>query len=150
MSDLAEIFRKVTEVTNQAAKIYALTVEIDALPEDKTPDSQDQELAFLSAQLETAADALSTAREMVLYLSRPIIETSRLWKNGSGQYETTKGYCFRDGSPIEVLVPGQYYTDRSYWERTRLRYDGKNYYLAGHTELSLEGLAVRVRKGDRP
>ena len=138
MSDLAEIFRKVTEVTNQAAKIYALTVEID------------QELAFLSAQLETAADALSTAREMVLYLSRPIIETSRLWKNGSGQYETTKGYCFRDGSPIEVLVPGQYYTDRSYWERTRLRYDGKNYYLAGHTELSLEGLAVRVRKGDRP
>ena len=81
---------------------------------------------------------------------RPIKETSRLWRNGSGQYETTAGFCFREGSPIEVLVPDKYHLDSSHWERTFLRYDGKDYYLANYADLPLKGLAVRVREGDQP
>lgn len=95
-------------------------------------------------------DNLRTVQEMASYLSRPIKETSRLWKNGSGQYETTAGFCFREGSPIEVLVPDKYRLDSSHWERTFLRYDGRDYYLADHADLPLAGLAVRVREGDRP
>lgn len=147
MSDLERITLAVAKVTKRVARIQALTSQMTETPEYAL-DKYNANL--LLSYLEIAEDSLRTVQEMASYLSRPIVETSRIWKNGSGQYESTTGYCFREGSPIEVLLPDKYWPDRSHWKRTYLQYDGKDYYLASYTDLSLEGLGVRIRKGDRP
>lgn len=147
MQNFEEILRLVKEANNRTARIQTLSDKINTTHEH-TFDDYDTNL--LSAHLKIAINHLQAAQEVASYLSRPVKETSRLWKNGRGQYETTAGFCFREGSPIEVLVPDKYYPGRSHWERTYLRYDGKEYYLDNHTELSLNGLPVRVREGDQP
>ena len=147
MPEMEEILRQIEEVSRRAARIQSLAAMMSTLP-DHSLDNYNA--AALSIHLGIALDRLRTVQEMVSYLSRPIQETSRLWKNGSGEYETTAGYCFREGSPIEVLVPDKYQPDRFRWERTYLRYDGKDYYLADHPNMPLKGLGVRVRVGDQP
>ncbi len=147
MPKMEKLLRLVNEASRRTARIQTLAASMGTMPEH-TLDSYNANL--LSAHLEIVIDSLRTVQEMASYLSRPIKETSRLWKNGSGQYETTAGFLFREGSPIEVLVPDKYRLDSSHWERTYLRYDGKDYYLADHADLPLKGLAVRVREGDQP
>ena len=147
MPKMEELLRLVNEAGSRTARIQSLVASMGKMPEH-TLDEYDANL--LSAHLEIAIDHLRTVQEMASYLSRPIKETSRLWKNGSGQYETTAGFLFREGSPIEVLVPDKYHLDSSHWERTYLLYDSKDYYLADHADLPLKGLAVRVREGDQP
>ena len=144
MPKLEELLRLVNEASSRTARIQALAAKMD------THTLDDYDANLLSAHLEIVIDNLRTVQEMASYLSRPIKETSRLWKNGSGQYETTAGFLFREGSSIEVLVPDKYRLDSSHWERTYLRYDGRDYYLADHADLPLKGLAVRVREGDQP
>lgn len=140
-----EILQLVNEIARRTARIQPLATQIAAA---HTLDRTDTDI--LETHLDIAIDALKSVQRMASYLSRPVKETSRLWRNGSGQYETTAGFCFREGSPIEVLIPDKCSPNRACWERTYLRYDGRDYYLADHTELSLEGLGVRVREGDRP
>ena len=142
-----KLLRLVNEADSRTARIQALAASMGTALEHPL-DHYNADLLF--AHLEIIIDNLRTVQEMASYLSQPVKETSRLWKNGSGQYETTAGFCFRDGSPIEVLVPDKYHLDSSHWERTYLRYDGKDYYLADHADLPLKGLAVRVREGDQP
>ena len=147
MPEMEEILRQIKEVSSRTVRIQELADKMNTLPEH-TLDSYNA--AVLSANLEIVIDHLLTVQKMVSYLSRPIQETSRLWKNGSGQYETTAGYCFRVGSPIEVLVPDNYHLDKLRWDRTCLRYDGRDYYLEGYPDVPLKGLGVRVRVGDQP
>ena len=94
-------------------------------------------------------DTIKPLQTYLSYMFRPIKESGRLWRNGSGQYETTQGHCFREGSPIEILVPSKY-GGNPYWVRTYMGYDGRDYYAAGYPELQLKGLSVRVREGDEP
>ena len=103
MPKLEELLRLVNEASSRTARIQALAAKMD------THTLDDYDANLLSAHLEIVIDNLRTVQEMASYLSRPIKETSRLWKNGSGQYETTAGFCFREGSPIEVLVPDKYH-----------------------------------------
>ena len=147
MPNMEEFLRLVNEAGSRTARIQSLAASMGTAQEH-TLDGYAANL--LSAHLEIAIDNLRTVQEMASYLFRPIKETSRLWKNGSGQYETTAGFLFREGSSIEVLVPDKYRLDSSHWERTYLRYDGRDYYLADHADLPLKGLAVRVREGDQP
>ena len=147
MPNLEELLRLVNEASSRTARIKTFAAKMNTAHEP-TPD--DYGAALLSTSLEIAIDHLRTAQRMASYLSRPIKETSRLWKNGSGQYETTAGFCFREGSPIEVFVPDKYRPGNSYWERTYLLYDGRDYYLASQPDIPLKGLAVRVREGDQP
>ena len=147
MSRLNKILRLVNEASRRTARIQTLAAKMSTAHE---PTSEDYGEALLSANLELAIDHLRTAQEMVSYLSRPVKETSRLWKNGSGQYETTAGFCYREGSPIEVFIPDKSRPGSPHWERTYLRYDGNDYYLASQTDLPLKGLTVRVREGDQP
>ena len=81
MPEMTEIHCITSEVTRRAANIQRLIDKLRAMPEASL-DNFDS--ALLSVNLEIAADALKTVEEMAAYLSRPIVETSRLWKNGSG------------------------------------------------------------------
>lgn len=147
MLRIEEFHQMVNEASSWAERVQTLVAKMTA-EHEPTPD--DYGAARLSTSLEMAIDYLRTAHEMASYLSRPVKETSRLWKNGSGQYETTSGFCFRAGSPIEVFIPDEYRPGGSHWERTYLRHDGRDYYLASQTDIPLKGLAVRVREGDQP
>ena len=86
---------------------------------DKNANTADESDGFLLLmEFESALDKIKTLQTHLSYMFRPIKESSRLWKNGSGQYETIQGHCFREGSPIEILVPDKFGTGRSYWLRT--------------------------------
>lgn len=147
MPIMKEIQRQINEVKKRTARIQDYATKMDAMAAHSIDPYQAE---FLSVHLEFALEKLLTVQTMASFMSRPVIESSRLWRNGSGQYETTKGYCFRAGSPIEVLVPSKFHLGTFYWERTYLRYDGKDYYLEGYDDLPLAGLEVRVREGDQP
>ena len=147
MPEITEIIHAVSKINSQTASIRTHVDKISAMPGEALSAF---DATVLSVNLEIAADALKTVLEMAAYLSRPVVETSRLWRNGSGQYETTRGYCFCEGSTIEVLIPDQYNPDNAHWERTRLQYDGRDYCLAEYPDLHLAGLPVRIRIGDKP
>lgn len=150
MPNIEELLRLANEASSRAAKVQALTdqmAQMSVIPEQALDGYNAR---ILSAHLEIAIDHLRTMQAMAAHLSRPVTETSRLWRNGSGQYETTAGFLFREGCPIEVLVPDKCCPDNSHWERTHLQYDGRDYYLADYPNLPLKGLAVRVREGDQP
>ena len=146
MSDFTEVFSRVSELKKRAERILSLSTKMESRPNLEL--DHDNEV-FLLAELETAIGTLVDVQKQMSYLSRPIQEISRLWRNGSGQYETTRGYCFRAGSSIEALVPGRM-AHSPCWVRTRLEYNGRNYYLAGYENIPLKELTVRVREGDQP
>jgi len=146
MSKYKEILSQIDELVRRAAQIKTSAAKIKDTPA-YTLDDYDK--ALLLANLEIALGMTKSLQMQMSYLSRPVKETSRLWKNGSGQYETTQGHLFREGSPIEVLVSHKYCLDGPlHWERTRMGYDGTDYFLAGRPEVQLRGLSVRIREGD--
>ena len=94
MPKMERLLRLVNEASSRTARIQAFAAGMDT---EHTLD--DYNINLLSAHLEIAIDSLRTVQGITSYLSRPIKERSLLWKNGSGQYETTAGFCFREGSP---------------------------------------------------
>ena len=90
-------------------------------------------------------EKLSDVADRIAYLSRPVMETSRLHKNRSGRYETKGGHYYTSGSGIEALIKDDY-QEVPYWVWTSVEHDGKDYYLVGHKNVRLDGLTVRVRK----
>lgn len=77
-------------------------------------------------------------------LTRPIVETCRLRKGSSVKYQTAQGIFYNCGSSIEALVTDEYH-DVPYWTRTVVEHNGKDYYLVGYKDLSMNGLTVRIR-----
>lgn len=112
---------------------------------DLNIDYEDSEQLFLIEELRKIMEKLDVVNWGLKYLSRPIKETSRLHKNRSGRYETSGGHSYTSGNGIEALVPDDY-SDVNRWVRTRVEHDGKDYYLVGHHDVSMEGLTVRIRE----
>ena len=144
---IAEILSLLETIGKRTARIQYFTNKLSTVSKDSFSDIDAE---YVSVELEGVVRTLERVIKMVAYYSRPIIESSRLWKNGRGKYETTMGYCFRAGSEIEVFVPYKYDPNNYHWDRTRMKYDGKDYYLADYPDLPLAGLSVRVRAGDKP
>lgn len=108
-------------------------------------DYEDGEQLFLTEELGEIMEKLDNVNWRLKYLSRPIKETSRLHKNRSGRYETSGGHYYTSGNGIEVLLP-EGYPEVYRWMWTRVEHDGKDYYLVGHHDVSMEGLTVRIRE----
>lgn len=108
-------------------------------------DYEDSEQLFLLDELRGIMEKLADAEDAIRYLSQPVLETGRLWKNASGRYETESGHYYCCGSSIEALISDDHY-DVPYWVLTSVEHDGVDYYLVGHRETSMAGLVVRVRK----
>ncbi|MDE7331236.1 MAG: DUF5348 domain-containing protein [Lachnospiraceae bacterium] len=107
-------------------------------------DYRDGQQLFLQTELREIMEKLSDVTGRIEYLSRPVTETSRLHKNRNGRYETEKGHYYTCGSGIEALVKDDY-QEVPYWVWTSVGHDGKDYYLAGHKNIRMDGLTVRVR-----
>jgi len=107
-------------------------------------DLTDGEQVFLRDELLAITDHLADVQDYIEYLSRPIVEVSRLRKGISGKYRTAKGHYYDCGSRIEALVSDEYH-DVPYWARTTVEHNGKDYYLVGYLNIPMDGLRVRVR-----
>jgi len=107
-------------------------------------DLKDGEQIFLRDELSNIVGLLDDARDRIAYLSRPIVEVSRLRKGTTGKYQTTKGHFYDCRSGIEALVSDEY-REVPYWTRTVVEHDGEDYYMVGYKGVPLDGLRVRVR-----
>lgn len=107
-------------------------------------DHKDSEQLFQLRELQAIMRKLADISDSIEYLSRPIQENSILYKDESGEYRTERGYCYRSGLLIEVLLQGNP-NEVPCWVQTRVEYDGEDYYLVGYDDIPMEGLRVRVR-----
>ena len=146
MADINSVLSKAVELNWNIRSLLRLSThkEYDDLSGLEI-NYEDGEQLFLLNELRTVMDKLADVENIIDRLSRPIEETSRLFKNESGRYETRAGHYYTSGSGIEALVSDDYH-EVPYWTRTRVEHDGKDYYLVGHRDVSLVGLTVRVRK----
>ena len=107
-------------------------------------DSKDSDQLFQLRELKTIMRKLADIAGSIEYLFRPVLETSTLHKDESGEYRTERGYCYRSGSLIEVLLQEDPLKVPC-WALTKVEHDGEDYYLIGYDDIPMEGLNVRVR-----
>lgn len=145
MADLEQVFAEAVKLNrgiSQFLKFSTYTDYDDLSGLDMDPN--DGEQLLLRDELRRITDRLADVQEYISYLTRPIVETSRLRKGTAGKYRTAKGHFYDCRSSIEVLVSDEYH-DVPYWTRTTVEHNGEDYYLVGYKGLSMKGLTVRVR-----
>ena len=107
-------------------------------------NSKDEEQLLLQDELRGILDHLDKAKRDIDYLNRPIAYTGYLYRNSRGRYETgVKEYT--SGNGIEILIYDDFY-EKNRWVKTRVEHNGKDYYLVGYGNISMQGLKVRIRK----
>ena len=92
--------------------------------------------------------SLKLLHEELAYLKCPVLGEYRLEPFPDGRY----GFSDRNGTArslscgriLEAKIPDRY--GRLRWTRCRIEHDGSDYYLWGHKDIPLAGLAVRERE----
>lgn len=107
-------------------------------------DNKDSDQLFQLRELKSIMRKMADIAGSIEYLFRPVLETGTLHKDESGDYRTEKGYCYRSGSLIEVLLQDDSH-EVPCWIQTKVEHDGEDYYLVGYDDIPMEGLNVRVR-----
>ncbi|MCI8614366.1 MAG: DUF5348 domain-containing protein [Lachnospiraceae bacterium] len=107
-------------------------------------DRKDSDQLFQLKELRAIMRKLADIGGSIEYLFRPVQETSTLHRYENGEYRTGKGYCYRSGNLIEVLLQNDS-NEAPCWVQTKVEHDGEDYYLAGYEDMPMEGLCVRVR-----
>ena len=108
-------------------------------------DYEDSEQLFLLDELRGVMERLADVEDTLRYIAQPVLETARLRKNASGRYETPGGRYFCCGNLIEALVSDSRH-DTAYWTLTSVEYNGEDYCLAGHRDVPMSGLTIRIKK----
>lgn len=145
MADL-KMVQEETEKLNQSIRrllklsTYDKYDDLSGLDMDLT----DPEQILIWDELRWLMEKLAEVEERISYLNSPILEISKLHRNGIGKYETDSGHFYCCGSCIEALITDEYH-DGPYWTRTCVEHDGTDYYLIGNKKVSMNGLTVRVR-----
>ena len=109
-------------------------------------DSKDSDQLFQLRELKVIMRKLADIAGSIEYLLRPVLETGTLHKDESGEYRTEKGYCYRSGSLIEVLLQDDLH-EVPCWIQTKVEHDGEDYYLVGYDDISMEGQEVEAGFG---
>jgi len=145
MAELGTVWDKTRTLSRELAKLLKLSgyYEYGDLS-DLEMDLSDKEQVFLRDKLRKVMEQATEIVSVVSWLERPVLETSRLHKNENGKYETEHGHQYSSGSLMEALISDAYH-DTPYWVQTSVEHDGRDYYLAGHSDVALDGLTVRVR-----
>lgn len=146
MTNVKELLAKTMEMKRQIDSLLRLSRynDYDDLS-GLSIDYDNPEELFLADELREIMNQLTNVRDKIKYLSRPIKETSCLYRNSSNRYETRQGHCYTCGSGIEALISDNRH-DSPYWVWTRVEHDGSDYYLVGHKGVDMDGLTVRVRE----
>ncbi len=107
-------------------------------------DHEDSDQLFQLKELQAIMRKLADIGGSIAYLFRPVQENSSLHRDENGEYRTEKGFRYRSGSLIEVLLP-EADGENPHWVQTKVEHDGEDYHLAGYDDIPMEGLHVRVR-----
>ena len=107
-------------------------------------DHEDSDQLFQLKELRAIMRKLADVGGSIEYLFHPVRENGTLHRDENGEYRTEKGYCYRSGSLIEVLLQGDT-NETPCWVQTKVEHDGEDYYLIGYDDIPMEGLCVRVR-----
>ena len=107
-------------------------------------DHEDSDQLFQLKELRAIMRKLADIGGSIEYLFRPVRENGILRRDENGEYRTEKGYCYRSGSLIEVLLT-EADSEKPGWVQTKVEHDGEDYYLVGYDDIPMEGLNVRVR-----
>ena len=146
MANLQQVFTEAVKLNRQITQFlkFSTYTDYDDMSGLDGIDRTDGEQLLLWEELRLITDKLADAQERIAYLTRPIVETSRLRKGIGGKYQTAKGRVYDCSCSIEALVTDEYH-DVPYWTRTVVEHNGEDYYLVGYKDLSMKGLTVRVR-----
>lgn len=146
MVNVKEVLAKTTELKWKIDSLLRLSTynEYDDLSGLDIDYNNPEEL-FLVDELRKIMEQLRNVQGRLQYLTRPIKETSCIYRNEADRYETLHGHYYTCGSRIEALVSDNRY-DSPYWTRTSVEHDGSDYYLVGHKGVDMDGLTVRVRE----
>ena len=145
MADLKMVQEETAKLNQSIQRLLKLSTyekydDLSGLDMDLT----DPEQIFARDELRWIMEKLDDVEERISYLSRPILEVSKLHRSSAGKYETDSGHFYCCGSVIEALVTDEYH-DGPYWARACVEHDGTDYYLVGNKGVSMNGLTVRVR-----
>lgn len=146
MTDLKMVFEEAQKLNGRIRGLLGVSTyeKYDDLS-GLSIDYMDGEQLFLQTELREIMEKLSDVAGRIAYLSRPVVEISRLHKNGNGRYETEDGHEYNSGCGIEALVQDDCW-EVPYWVWTSVEHDQKDYFLVGHKNVQMDGLTVRVRK----
>ena len=141
MADLKMVQEETTKLNQSIRRLLKLSTyekydDLSGLDMDLT----DPEQIFARDELRWIMEKLDDVEERISYLSRPILEVSKLHRSSAGKYETDSGHFYCCRSVIEALVTDEYH-DGPYWTRACVEHD----YLVGNKGVSMNGLTVRVR-----
>ena len=111
-------------------------------------NTDDPEERFLKDCIERLLDIFAELHEEISDLGKPTHGEFVLmpFPNGCYGYLDDHGsrIQYHCGTPIEAKIPDHY--GRSRWVRTRIGYDGRDFYLVRHRSVPLNGLTVRERR----
>lgn len=145
MADLQQVFAEAVKLNQGISRFLKFSTYMDYGDlSGLDMDPNDGEQILLRDELRRITDRLADVQEYISYLTRPIVETSRLRKGTAGKYQTAKGHFYDCRSSIEALVSDEYH-DAPYWTRTVVEHNGEDYYLVGYKGLPMKGLTVRIR-----
>lgn len=145
MNDLEKVLKEAAALSSDIEELLRLSSydKYDDLSGLKI-NYKDLEQLLLLDELRLIMEKLGDAKRHIDYLRKPVRFTGILFQNSSGKYELKNGHYYSSGSNIEVLISDDY-RELPYWVRSRVEYDGDDYYIVGFKDISLEGLTARVR-----
>lgn len=103
----------------------------------------DPDEAFECRHMESILGQFVDACEALEYMNQEITAEGYLYK-GAGKKYYLKDKQFSCGYRLEVYIWNDDW-DWYEWRKTRVEHDGKDYYLVGMKDISMEGLKARVR-----
>ncbi len=144
-----EVFKQLDAIDGAAVSLLgeAGFDQGEGLGEGVRPLRDRAQDAFMRRATEDMLDMLATLHDEYACLSDPISGEYRLEPFIDGRYGFFDGDGNAHGIPcgrtIEARIPDR--LGRPRWVRCRVGHDGSDYYIRGHRDVPLDGLAVRMR-----
>ena len=117
---------------------------LEAVPPLRDP----AEDLFLRDLTENMLESLAQLHEEFTYLKSPVCGEFLLKPFPDGRYgfsdKAGRVHSLSCGRTIEAKIHDRY--GRPCWRRCRIEHDGSDYYLWGHSDITLNGLTVRERE----
>lgn len=153
MTELVELKREMRKLQDQIEKIMQMTKyqsydDLSAVEYDHTdPD----DLQYID-EYRLALDNLSRIDYRLSYMDRSVAYTDTLILRPDGRYGTRNDrFYFTSGTVIEFAYITEVqnadgYEEIPVWTISSVEHNGKDYYIVGYPDVSMDGLKVRVRK----
>lgn len=145
MFTVNEIFEDVKKIGGDIKKVLdnAKYDSFDDLSGLEDFNDINTEKLFIINELKYILEKFECAENRIEYLKRPIKHEGVLHINSRGRYETNE-VEYTSGQRIEYLAFDES-REHETWKISSVEHTGKDYYIVGDKNLSMENLRVRKR-----